>query len=82
MGVRPPEQSPLGARVVAVCDAYAAMVSERPYSVAMRPSRALEELRRSASSQFDPKVVAAFEQVAAQHCLPGDATRAVSKASQ
>jgi two-component system cell cycle response regulator len=57
------EQIPLGARVVAACDAYAAMVSERPYSVAMRPSRALEELRRGAGSQFDPRVVAAFEQV-------------------
>ena len=60
------EQIPLGSRVVAVCEAYAAMVSERPYSVAMRPSRALEELRRSASSQFDPEVVTAFEKVAAQ----------------
>jgi diguanylate cyclase (GGDEF)-like protein len=63
------EQIPLGSRVVAVCEAYAAMVSERPYSVAMRPSRALEELRRSAGSQFDPQVVAAFEQVAAQRGL-------------
>jgi diguanylate cyclase (GGDEF)-like protein len=77
------EQIPLGSRVVAVCEAYAAMVSERPYSVAMRPSRALEELRRSAGSQFDPKVVAAFEQVAAQGGLgpakrPGGATRAAS----
>ncbi len=65
------EQIPLGSRVVAVCEAYAAMVSERPYSVAMRHSRALEELRRSAGSQFDPKVVDAFEQVAAQRGLPG-----------
>jgi diguanylate cyclase (GGDEF)-like protein len=64
------EQIPLGARVVAVCDAYAAMVSERPYSVAMRPPRALEELRRGAGSQFDPRVVAAFEQVATQRGLP------------
>lgn len=64
------EQIPLGSRVVAVCEAYAAMVSERPYSVAMRPSRALEELRRGAGSQFDPRVIAAFEQVAAQHGLP------------
>lgn len=63
------DQIPLGARVVAVCDAYAAMVSERPYSVAMRPSRALEELGRGAGSQFDPEVVAAFEQVAVQRGL-------------
>jgi two-component system cell cycle response regulator len=64
------EQIPLGARVVAVCAAYAAMVSERPYSVAMRPSRALEELRRGAGSQFDPRVVVAFEQVAKQQIGP------------
>jgi diguanylate cyclase (GGDEF)-like protein len=64
------EQIPLGARVVAVCEAYAAMVSERPYSVAMRPQRALEELRRGAGSQFDPQVVAAFEQIAVQRGLP------------
>ena len=73
------EQIPLGSRVVAVCEAYAAMVTERPYSVAMRPSRALEELRRSAGSQFDPTVVAAFERVAAQLGFaggPGSAGRA------
>jgi two-component system cell cycle response regulator len=64
------EQIPLGSRVVAVCDAYAAMVSERPYSVAMVPARALEELRRGAGSQFDPDVVAAFAAVAAQRGVP------------
>lgn len=58
------EQIPLGSRVVAVCDAYAAMITERPYSVAMVPARALEELRRGAGSQFDPEVVVAFEAVA------------------
>ncbi|HEY7951285.1 MAG TPA: HD domain-containing phosphohydrolase [Solirubrobacterales bacterium] len=84
------DQIPLGSRVVAVCEAYAAMVSERPYSVAMRPSRALEELRRSAGSQFDPEVVTAFEQIARQRSLPigsepekrpGGATRAASTPS-
>lgn len=64
------EQIPRGSRVVAVCEAYAAMVAERPYSVAMLPSRALEELRRGAGSQFDPEVVAAFERVAARPELP------------
>ena len=59
------EEIPLGSRVIAVCDAYAAMVSERPYSVAMRPARALEELRSGAGTQFDPRVVATFENVAA-----------------
>ena len=60
------EQIPLGSRVIAVCAAYEAMVSERPHSVAMRPARALEELRRGAGSQFDPRVVEAFELVAAR----------------
>jgi two-component system, cell cycle response regulator len=58
------EQIPLGSRVVAVCVAYAAMVSERPHSVGMRPARAIEELRRGADTQFDPLVVDAFERVA------------------
>ena len=58
------EQIPPGSRVVAVCVAYAAMVTERPHSVAMRPERALEELRRGAGNQFDPDAVAAFERVA------------------
>jgi diguanylate cyclase (GGDEF)-like protein len=57
------EQIPLGSRVVSVCDAYEAMISERPYSVAMMPERAIEELRRGAGTQFDPRVVAAFERV-------------------
>lgn len=59
------EQIPAGSRIVAVCAAYVAMISERPHSVAMRPERALEELRRGAGSQFDPAAVEAFERVAA-----------------
>jgi diguanylate cyclase (GGDEF)-like protein len=58
------EQIPLGSRIVAVCDAYQAMVGERPYSVAMRPARALEELSNCAGTQFDPAVVAALQRVA------------------
>jgi HD-GYP domain-containing protein (c-di-GMP phosphodiesterase class II) len=58
------EQIPIGSRIVAVCAAYVAMISERPHSVAMKPARAMEELRRGAGSQFDPMTVEAFEQVA------------------
>ena len=54
------EEIPLGARVVCVCDAYDAMVSERPYREALSPAAALEELHRCAGSQFDPRVVEAF----------------------
>jgi two-component system, cell cycle response regulator len=57
------EQIPLGSRVIAVCAAYAAMVAERPHSVAMVPTRALEELRRGSAGQFDPAVVEAFGRV-------------------
>jgi HD-GYP domain-containing protein (c-di-GMP phosphodiesterase class II) len=54
------EDIPLGARIVAVCDAYDAMVSERPYKSAMPVGDALAELRRCAGSQFDPAVVEVF----------------------
>jgi two-component system cell cycle response regulator len=66
-------QIPAGSRAVAVCAAYAAMVAERPHSVAMRPERALEELRRGAGHQFDPDAVAAFERVAQARGLPAPA---------
>jgi diguanylate cyclase (GGDEF)-like protein len=51
---------PLGARVIAVCDAYDAMVHDRPYRGAMSHEQALAELRRCAGTQFDPDVVRAF----------------------
>jgi diguanylate cyclase (GGDEF)-like protein len=54
------DEIPLGARIVAVCDAYNAMTSDRPYRRALAPDAALEELRRCAGSQFDPVVVKAF----------------------
>jgi two-component system, cell cycle response regulator len=54
------EAIPLGARIIAVCDAYDAMVSNRPYRSRMSREVALEELRRCAGSQFDERVVKAF----------------------
>jgi two-component system cell cycle response regulator len=56
------DEIPLGARIVAVCDAFDAMVSDRPYRAGMAPALALDELARCAGSQFDPAVVAAFAQ--------------------
>jgi two-component system cell cycle response regulator len=58
------ERIPLGARIVAVCDAFDAMTSERPYQGRMPRSDALAELRRCAGTQFDPVVVEAFCAVA------------------
>jgi HD-GYP domain-containing protein (c-di-GMP phosphodiesterase class II) len=49
---------PLGARVIAVCDAWRAMNEPRPYRAPLARDVALEELRRHAGTQFDPAVVA------------------------
>ena len=45
---------PLGARIVAVADAYCAMLEERPYRRSLRPREARAELRIQAGRQFDP----------------------------
>jgi two-component system, cell cycle response regulator len=57
------EDIPLAARVVAVCDAYHAMTSDRPYRSALPHWEAMEELARCAGHQFDPVVVAAFREL-------------------
>ena len=54
------EQIPLGSRIIAVCVAYDAMTSPRPYREALPAAIAFEELCRCAGRQFDPMVVAAF----------------------
>jgi diguanylate cyclase (GGDEF)-like protein/prepilin-type processing-associated H-X9-DG protein len=60
---------PLGARIVAVCDAYDAIVADRAYRRGRSPAEAMEELERCAGAQFDPAVVAAFAAVlAAEGC--------------
>jgi diguanylate cyclase (GGDEF)-like protein len=50
----------LESRIIAVCDAYDAMVSRRPYRAPVTHEQALAELRRCAGSQFDSRVVEAF----------------------
>jgi PAS domain S-box-containing protein/diguanylate cyclase (GGDEF)-like protein len=57
---------PIGARIVAVVDAFDAMVSARPYRPAMSISEAVAELRRCAGTQFDATVVDAFGRVIEQ----------------
>jgi putative nucleotidyltransferase with HDIG domain len=54
---------PLGARIVAVADAFDAMTTDRPYRKGMQPWQALEEIVAKAGKQFDPEVVGAFKRV-------------------
>jgi diguanylate cyclase (GGDEF)-like protein len=55
------EQIPLASRMLRVVTAFGAMTSERPYRSAMSQEAALEQLRRNAGGQFDPRCVTAFE---------------------
>jgi diguanylate cyclase (GGDEF)-like protein len=54
------EEIPLLGRVLAIADAYAAMVRERPHSGALSSDQAVQELRRNAGTQFDPALVEPF----------------------
>jgi len=51
---------PLGARILAVADAFDAMISDRPYRSAMSITEIVAEIKRCAGTQFDPVVVNAF----------------------
>lgn len=57
------EEIPLGARIVAVIDAYDAMTSNRPYRKALPIDKAVEELYSGAGKQFDPKIVDTFIEI-------------------
>jgi len=54
---------PLGARIVAVADAFDAMTTDRPYRKGMPPWEALNELVSKGGTQFDPKVIEAFKRI-------------------
>ena len=54
---------PLGARIVAVADAFDAMTTDRPYRRGVPPWQAVEEIAGKAGKQFDPHVVEAFKRV-------------------
>jgi HD-GYP domain-containing protein (c-di-GMP phosphodiesterase class II) len=57
------EKIPLIARIIGLADAFDAMSSSRSYRNALPRERVIEEIRRGAGTQFDPRVAAAFELV-------------------
>lgn len=60
------EQIPFGARIMAVANAFEAMVHGRPYKKKLSIYEALEELKKNSGTQFDPQVVAAFCELSLQ----------------
>ncbi len=68
------QEIPVGARIVAIADAYEAMVAGRPYRRAVTHEQALQELRRHAGVQFDPELVRLFTVLYADGVpIPADA---------
>jgi hypothetical protein len=57
------EEIPMGARIIAVVDAFDAMVADRPYRRGMPVTQAVDRIKDGMGSQFDPKVCAAFLQM-------------------
>jgi HD-GYP domain-containing protein (c-di-GMP phosphodiesterase class II) len=54
------EEIPLAARIIAACDTYDAIVTDRPYRPARSPLEAYAELRRVAGTQLDGRAVEAL----------------------
>ena len=79
------EAIPLGARIIAICDAYDTMISNRPYRRGLRHEDAIARLLAGAGTQFDPDLVRLFADLppsatrlplAAEGWPPGPSTRA------
>jgi HD-GYP domain-containing protein (c-di-GMP phosphodiesterase class II) len=60
----------LGARILAIADAYDAMTSDRPYRPAMPVAEARKEIERCSGTQFDPVAAAAFLKTPISHSSP------------
>jgi HD-GYP domain-containing protein (c-di-GMP phosphodiesterase class II) len=60
------EDIPLAARIFSIVDSFDAMTSDRPYRSALSLDEAVAEIRAGAGTQFDPRCVEAFEELAAE----------------
>jgi diguanylate cyclase (GGDEF)-like protein len=65
---------PLGSRIVAIADAYDAMIHDRPYKASISHEEALVEMRRHAVTQFDPELVSLFIRRFREHAPEADAS--------
>ena len=65
----------MGARIVAIADAFDAMTTQRPYRAAMSQSQAIRELRRGAGRQWDPQLVDAFLEAIHSESPPSNSHR-------
>ena len=75
---------PVGARVPAIADAYAAMTTGRPYRKALSQEEAFDELRQCGNNQFDPKIVERFIAMVLANVRPeefNDSTASLSRDS-
>jgi signal transduction histidine kinase/HD-GYP domain-containing protein (c-di-GMP phosphodiesterase class II) len=68
------EEIPLGARILAVVDAYESMTAGRPYREPFTDVEAVAELKRCAGTQFDPRVVQEFVRAIGMESAPDQAT--------
>ena len=60
----------IGARVIAIADAYDTMVSGRSYKPPISKEQAIEELKRCSGTQFDPKMVEVFLKIISREISP------------
>jgi len=57
------KEVPLGAAIIAVADAFDAMITDRPYRAGMQPWQAFEQLEKGAGKQFHPGAIKAFKKI-------------------
>jgi putative two-component system response regulator len=70
------EEIPLAGRITAICDVFDALVSARPYKTAWAVEDALDEIRALSGSQFDPRLVELFLEVAGADVTVAEKVRA------